>query len=40
LLLQCDILAEKKDDAAVNVTSRVAARQYCKENEAGCKSTV
>lgn len=35
-----DILAEKKDEAAANVTFRDAARQYHSENEAGWKSAV
>lgn len=36
----CDVLAEKKDDAAAKVTFRAAATQYRSENEAGWKSTV
>lgn len=35
-----DVLAERKDEAAANVTFRDAARQYHAENEAGWKSAV
>jgi hypothetical protein len=35
-----DVLAEKKDEAAVRVTFRAAAFQYLTENEAGWKSAV